>query len=149
MRVVALHVRTKKSVHPERVPEARAIVDRGIERDHAVARAAGGKRQVLILERAILAELHLEPGDLREQILIEEGLDLMHCTAGTRVEIGEATFELVQECEPCRRIGTMLGVADPEAFRLTLVHRRGMLARVVREGVVREGDRVLVTANAR
>ncbi len=50
-------------------------------------------------------------------------------------------------CEPCTHIGEMLGLADREAFRESLVGRRGALCTVVAvDGPARVGDAVEVVA---
>lgn len=144
-RVVALHRNRRRHAPLEAVEDVN-ITAAGIEGDiHAGRR--GGRRQVLVVDAGQLAALGLAPGDLREQITIDLP-QLMTLAAGTRVAVGDAELELTGPCEPCTHIGEHLGAADPEALRRRLVGRRGMLARVAREGRVAVGDRVALTPAA-
>lgn len=127
------------------VREARALVQRGLEGDSHARREPGSRRQVLLLDVSTLNQFGLSPGDLREQITVQGLPDITSLAPGTRLQIGEVTFEATGECAPCAHIGTLLGVEDPEQFRQTLEGRRGLLCRVVAvtgEGILRVGDEV-------
>lgn len=127
--------------------EARALLQRGLEGDSHGKGAPGRMRQVVILDESTLAAFALSPGDLREQITIRGLPEVTLLPPGSRLEIGEATFEAAGPCEPCTYIGGLLGVEDPELFRQALVDRRGLLCRVVGvrgAGWVRVGDEVRV-----
>ena len=121
-----------------------AIPGAGLEGDVHGTDGRGSPRQVLLIDTTTLDSLGLRPGDLREQVT----LDLPRLQAlppGTRLRIGEATFELTGPCAPCGHIGELLGAEDVEAFRESLSGRRGVLARVVEaegEGRIRVGDPV-------
>ena len=114
----------------------------GLEGDRHAGRE-DGKRQVLLVEAGDLRDLGLSPGDLREQMTVDLP-GLMALGEGTRLRVGETLLELTGVCDPCTHIGEHVGVEDREAFRRTLVGRRGMLARVVREGAIRRDDPVEV-----
>jgi MOSC domain-containing protein YiiM len=114
----------------------------GLEGDRHAGRE-DGKRQVLLVEAGDLRDLGLSPGDLREQMTVDLP-GLMALGEGTRLLVGEALLELTGVCDPCTHIGEHVGVEDRETFRRTLVGRRGMLARVVREGAIRRDDPVEV-----
>lgn len=132
------------------VGEAKALLDLGLEGDSHSQRGPGRRRQVLLLDTTTLDRFALHPGDLREQITISGLPDITITPPGSRLRIGDATFEAAGDCEPCLHIGDMLGVEEPELFRLALQKRRGLLCRVVEvrgEGRVRVGDAVeFVTA---
>ena len=128
-------------------PQARALLERGLEGDSHSQRQPGRRRQVLLLDASTLDHFDLHPGDLREQITVRGLPDISVLPSGSRLRIGDVTLEAAGDCEPCLHIGEMLGVADPEAFRQALVKRRGLLCRVVAvngEGYVRVGDAVEV-----
>jgi MOSC domain-containing protein YiiM len=138
-RVVSLQVKRRHWEPLEPVDAVRAT-PLGLEGDHHAGRE-DGKRQVLMVEAGDLRGLGLSPGDLREQVTVDlPGLMVM--TEGTRLRVGEAILELTGVCEPCTHIGEHVGVEDHEGFRQTLEGRRGMLARVVREGAIRLEDPV-------
>lgn len=144
-RVVSLQILTEHRQHPLPVAEVRALVGRGLEGDVHGKKRPDSHRQVLIVDRAMLAAMGLRPGDLREQITVEfPGLDRL--AAGTRLRVGRAICELTGPCEPCTHIGGLLRVSDPRAFQQELEGRRGQLARIVAvdgDGLIRVGDPVV------
>ncbi len=147
--VTHLHVIPQHRATPRPLQAVRAFVDRGLEGDVHGAKPKG-RRQVLIVNEDVLAVLGLRPGDLREQITVNfPALDAVR--VGTLLRIGQATFEVTASCDPCTHIGTLVGVADPEALEAALAGRRGQLARVVAvdgDGIIRVGD-AIVPADAR
>jgi MOSC domain-containing protein YiiM len=102
----------------------------------------GSARQLLLIEAETLSALGLEPGTVKENLTVE-GMQLMGLPAGTLLEVGEAQLEVTKVCEPCSRMDEIRGGLMTE-----LVGRRGMLARVTRPGVVRQGDPVRIEAAA-
>ena len=144
--VVGLHVLRAHGERPQSVSQAGATVGRGLDGDlHGKTRTAGSRRQVLIVDRADLVRLGLQPGDLREQITVDF-LDLNTLPAGTLLRIGSVTCELTGFCEPCTHIGGLVGIDDPQAFQQTLIGHRGQLARVTAvegDGTIRVGDPVV------
>jgi MOSC domain-containing protein YiiM len=93
-----------------------------------------GKRQVLFVAAEDLDAVGVEPGRVRENFTVR-GADVMSWPVGHRVSAGEAEFEITMVCEPCE----MLEDIRP-GLRAEIDGRRGMLARVVRGGVVSVGD---------
>jgi MOSC domain-containing protein YiiM len=129
---------------PEPVPEAVAVPGRGLEGDLHGKTREDGKRQVLLMDTETLDVLGLSPGDLRDQVTVELP-GLQHLPAGTRLRMGEAELELTGPCEACTHIGELLRKDDREAFRHSLVGRRGVLARVLSisgSGRIRVGNAV-------
>lgn len=135
------------------IPEAR-ITRSGVDGDRqADATVHGGPhRAVSILGieaiRRVEADGHpIAPGTTGENLTIQ-GFDVSLLPVGTRLAIGEeAVLELASAADPCRtirhsfvehRYGRLGRAAHPADSR--------MYARVVREGVVRPGDRIVVTA---
>jgi MOSC domain-containing protein YiiM len=97
-------------------------------------------RQVLLLDASTLADFGYEPGDLREQILVDlPGLQSLE--PGSRLAIGEAEVTITMDCAPCLHMANTLG-ADGEAFVRKLLGRRGMLGVVVASGRIEAGDPV-------
>ena len=144
--VVSLHLVRSHGERPQLVSQAGVTVGRGLDGDlHGKTRAPGGRRQVLIVDRADLVRLGLQPGELREQITVDFS-DLNTLPAGTLLRIGSVTCELTGPCEPCTHIGGLVGVGDPHAFQHTLLGHRGQLARVTAiegDGTIRVGDPVI------
>jgi MOSC domain-containing protein YiiM len=145
-RVVALHVRPNKGDAPRPVPSVTARPGGGIEGDRHAHRET---RAVLVIDRSTHDALGLAPGDLREQITIE-GLPAVTALAPeTDLRVGGVTLRVNGECEPCTHIGGLLDQPDVEAFRVSLLGRRGALCTVVAaDGPIRVGDAVEVLVRA-
>ncbi len=108
----------------------------GIEGDHHAKPRSS--RQVLLMAEENCDAFGLAPGEVRESI-VTRGIDLQALPAGTRLEIGEAILEITKDCEPCSFIDGLR-----PGLREKMVGRRGMLARVVRSGVIRVGDAIVL-----
>jgi MOSC domain-containing protein YiiM len=145
-RVTSLHVRTEKHGLPTPVAEALGRVGGGIEGDVHGQRTS---RAVLVIDRATLDALQLRPGDLREEITIEGLPDVTNLPEDTELRIGGVTLRVNGPCKPCTHIGELLGVADPEEFRQSLLGRRGALCTVsAASAPIRVGDPVEVLVRA-
>jgi hypothetical protein len=94
-------------------------------------------RQVLIASRPILADCGLKPGDLRENILLEDD-GLYALPSGTVIRIGQALIRLTFHCEPCKQVLKLI------AFD-RIVHRRGVFGCFLNEGTISLGDELVVT----
>ena len=145
-RVIALHVRAEKHGTPTPVAVAVGRIGGGIEGDVHAHRES---RAVLVVDRATLDALGLRPADLREEITIEGLPDVTNLPIDTEIRVGGLTLRVNGPCEPCTHIGELLGVGDPEAFRQSLLGRRGALCTVAAvSGPARVGDPVEVLVPA-
>jgi len=117
------------------------LVDGGIEQDDNFS--PGSIRQLLLIEEETLQELGLHPGQVKENLTVS-GLELRLLPSGTRLSVGAAEIEITKPCEPCSRMDEIR-----DGLKALLVGRRGMLAKVVRDGPVRVGDPVRVVQPAR
>jgi MOSC domain-containing protein YiiM len=156
-RVVSLHIAPEASAKMETVGEVRAVAGRGLEGDryfHGTGfysgRPSQGGREVTLIEVESVAALAdgepgrppgavgitLPPADTRRNI-VTEGVPLNHLV-GREFWVGAVLLQGVRLCEPCRHLddltrpGVMAG----------LVHRGGLRARVLSDGVIRPGDLV-------
>ncbi|MEG3437863.1 MOSC domain-containing protein [Pannus brasiliensis CCIBt3594] len=111
----------------------------GIGIDSDVHALAGSPRQVLLVGRRTLDDLDLQPGDLRENLLIEGEIEGFR--SGEVLRVGsEALIRLMFSCEPCGNLEKIRpGLAK------TIGSRRGMLGMVVRGGRIDPGDEVVPT----
>ena len=145
-RVTALHIRTEKHGTPTSVTEVVGRVGGGLEGDIHAHRTS---RAVLVIDRATLDALRLAPGDLREEITVEGLPDVTNLPVDSELRIGGVTLRVGGPCEPCTHIGELLGVGDREAFRQSLLGRRGALCTVSAvSGPIRVGDPVEVLVRA-
>lgn len=129
--VVALSIQPPRSP-PERVAAVRALAGLGLEQDRHVSN--GSPRQVLIASSKAYAALKLTPMALRENVLVD--FDVGGIRSGDLLRIG-AVVELVAmfACEPCCRLEV-----HAAGLSTRIGDERGVLARVVRTGVMRCGD---------
>lgn len=136
--VVRLQLCMKHRAPMEQVSHARAVENYGLEGDrHAMPESS---RQVLLFAQETCVEYDFPIGALRENITTR-GIDLMSLPKGTVLETGDVRLEITKECEPC-------GFVDDvrEGLREELKHKRGVLARVVRGGVIRVGQEIRAIA---
>jgi MOSC domain-containing protein YiiM len=101
-------------------------------------------RQVLLLNLQTLNEHQYQPGDLREQILVDFA-QLQSLEEGSLLKVGDAVLKITFDCHPCRHMAEALG-EEPEEFVKKMMGKRGMLATVYDSGRVRSGDEVRVVS---
>jgi MOSC domain-containing protein YiiM len=145
-RVVSLQIRTIKHGTPTSVDEVVGRVGGGLEGDIHARRSS---RAVLVVDGTTLDALQLRPGDLREEITTDGLPDVTNLPVDSELRIGGVTLRVNGPCEPCTHIGELLGVPDREAFRQSLVGRRGALCTVTAVSApIRVGDPVEVLVRA-
>ena len=121
---------TAQSVPHER---RQALAGKGLE---GCAHGNPPKREVLFVSAEHIESVDVEPGSIRENLLVE-GTDVQQWPIGQRVRAGEAVFEITMVCDPCARMDALR-----EGLRTELEGKRGMLARIVESGEVAVGDPV-------
>lgn len=135
-----------KVLHLFRAPKRRAPMEE-LETAEVVENAGlagcaharpNGKRQVLLVDVETLRSMDLVPGIIRENITTE-GLDVNALRTGQRVNVGAVELVVSAVCEPCELMDEIRPGLQGE-----LPGRRGMLCRVVRGGLVRAGDEIIV-----
>jgi MOSC domain-containing protein YiiM len=120
----------------EELQAARAVEDVGLE-GCAHARPQG-KRQVLLMDRETLDSFELVPGIVRENVTTE-GVDVNELAIGQRVLIGEVELQVSAVCDPCEQIEALR-----PGLQAAMQGRRGMLCKVVRGGLLKRGDEIVV-----
>ena len=108
--------------------ETMAFDQRGIQ--NGVASAAF--RQVLISSESVTAQLDLQPGDLRENVVVAFD-SLYELPSGTVVQIGQALIRLTFHCEPCKKV---LKLVDYDR----ILHKRGVFGMFLNDGAISVGD---------
>jgi MOSC domain-containing protein YiiM len=124
----------------------RAVGGRGLEGDRYFARIGtyskktGPDREVTLIELEAVEALkrdygvELDPKDSRRN-LVTQGVALNHLV-GREFTIGEVKFRGLRLCEPCSHLAKL---ADREVLP-GLVHRGGLRAAILTDGVIRVGD---------
>ena len=120
-----------------RATSAELVLNLGFKGDmHALPDSA---RQVLLIEKETLDALGLAPGDVKENVTTS-GIALMPLPAKTLLRLGsDALLEITKPCSPCSRMNEL----RPGLLK-EIAGKRGMLARVVAGGLVREGDPIVL-----
>jgi len=143
-RVVSLHLAAEASAPMQTVTEVRAIPGRGLEGDRYFTgtgfyskRPSAGGREVTLIEMESVEALDgikLSAADSRRNIATA-GVPLNHLV-GHEFYVGPVRMRGVRLCEPCQHLEelTERGVMNG------LVHRGGLRAQVLTEGVIRPGD---------
>jgi len=147
-RVVSLHLHPEKSGEPLRpVEQIEVVAQKGIRGNGRyfgrLSRSTGqpSKRQVTLIEREQISEhaatLGLEtisPGAVRSNIETL-GINLIELI-GREVRIGEAILRFYEARTPCEKMDRIC-----EGLRGLMEDRKqGVLAQVIRGGVIRVGD---------
>jgi MOSC domain-containing protein YiiM len=135
--VVHLFRAPKRREPMEELQEARALEDVGLE-GCAHARPQG-KRQILLMDRETLDVFELAPGIVRENVTTE-GLDVNGLAIGQRLQIGVVELQVSAVCDPCEQIEALR-----PGLQAAMQGRRGMLCKVVRGGLLKRGDEIVVT----
>ncbi|MEM7029062.1 MAG: MOSC domain-containing protein [Chloroflexota bacterium] len=129
-----------------RVPisPAKLIANHGIEGDDKAGR--NPRRQLNILSYAWLMQRQkegykVEPGDFGEQLIIE-GLDVENLPGGTQLQLGsDAIIEITFARTGCIRLDAAQGTEAVFAGADI-----GMLASVIKSGLIKVGDPVIALA---
>ena len=145
-RVVSVHVATEASAPMQTVTEARAVPGRGLEGDryftgtgfYSKRPSTGGREVTLIETESVDAlvedDLKLSAADSRRNIATA-GVPLNHLV-GREFYVGAVRMRGVRLCEPCKHLEEL---TRPGAMS-GLVHRGGLRAQILTEGVIRPGD---------
>ena len=153
--VVSIHTAPKAAAPMESVPTVRAVPGRGLEGDryylgtgaYSNTPSFGGRDVTLIEVEALQAlwdgvqnaeghrlGIKLAPVDSRRNIATS-GVPLNHLV-DREFWVGEVLLVGTRLCEPCKRLEDM----TQRGILGALIHRGGLRARIVSEGMIRIGD---------
>lgn len=133
-RITALALRPSLAAPPVRVDGVRAIGYQGLDGDvHADPLSP---RQLLLAGTDAYDAFALPPHTLRENLLVD--VDTSRLVSGTVLQVGDSVLlRLMFQCEACGHLD-----AHRPGLAARIGTRRGMLARVLRGGDIRPGDRI-------
>lgn len=132
----------------EPVNAVRAVPGRGLEGDRyfegqgTYSGTKGSGRSVTLIEEESLEALardygvQLDPGESRRNI-VTRNAPLNHLV-GREFRIGEVFFRGMRLCEPCSHLAELSGAEVIPG----LVHRGGLRADILNEGIIRVSDKL-------
>jgi len=139
-KIIAVNVSQNKGERKTPVPEATLREEHGIVGD---GHAGDWHRQVSLLAQESIAKmqalgLDVKEGDFAENITTE-GVNLVSLPIGSKIELGETLLEVTQIGKECHtRCAIYYQAGD------CVMPKEGIFARVLKGGVVRPGDKVVV-----
>lgn len=105
-------------------------------------------RAVCVLPIERLVELEsinwsVRAGDLGENITTQ-GISYEVFSIGQRYRVGEAIIEITEQAKPCKQLRVLdyIGEVNLKRFVHDLLGRRGLYAKVLKEGLVKKGDEI-------
>jgi hypothetical protein len=155
--VVSIHTAPEVSAPMQSHPEVRAIPGRGLDGDRYFAgkgfyseKPSYGGREVTLIEMEAVDALFngvtnadgnrrgikLVPGDARRNI-VTSGVPLNHLT-DREFWIGNVLMRGTRLCEPCKHLDDL----TQSGVMTSLIHRGGLRAQILSEGVIHVGDMI-------
>ena len=147
-RVVSIHTAPARGAPTTSIAEVRAVPGKGLLGDRHFGRAESDPdaphpdREITLVEVETIEALArdysvpLEPGDVRRNI-VTRGVALNHLVE-RRFTVGEVALLGLRLCEPCAHLAEL----THEDVLPGLVHRGGLRAQILTEGVIRVGDEI-------
>jgi MOSC domain-containing protein YiiM len=111
------------------------VANKGIIGDAAYGRR---KRQILLVSKDVLLEFNLQPGEIRENIVVE-GVPIDSLPPDTILQLGSTNIKLVGPCTPCARLDKIR-----PGLQERLQGKRGVLAQAIADGEIAIGDDVTI-----
>ncbi len=146
--VVSIHIAPAAAQPTAAIDEVRAVPGRGLEGDRYFKgegtysdRPDPGREITLIEIETIEAlvrdrDLKLNPGDARRNI-VTSGIPLNHLV-GQEFSVGEVSLRGIRLCEPCSHLAGL----THEKVLPGLIHRGGLRAQILTDGIIRTGDTI-------
>jgi MOSC domain-containing protein YiiM len=135
--VEAIHLGAERAPELWTVDSVRAVAGKGLEGDrHFYAEGAKPGQALTLVEAEVVEDVSLRPGGTRRQVTVR-GVRLNELV-GKRFRVGEVECYGVELCEPCAHLEAM---TRPGIIK-QLVHRAGINADILTDGVIRVGDGV-------
>ena len=146
--VVSIHIAPSGGAPTKSVGEARALAGKGLEGDRYCSRSGtyshqgGPARQVTLIEIEAIEVLErddgieIDPGASRRNI-VTRGVALNHLV-GREFKVGAVVLRGIELCEPCAHLQKL----TQHGVMRGLVHRGGLNAEILTDGLIRVGDPV-------
>ena len=135
--IEAIHVGPDEAGPLARVDSVRVLAGKGVEGDRKFHPEGAGPGQALTLvEAEAVEDVGLAEGGARRQLTVR-GVRL-NDLVGKHFKVGDVECYGVELCEPCEHLQSM---TRPGMIK-DLLHRGGLRADVLTDGVIRVGDAV-------
>ena len=146
--VASIHIAPEAKGQMQSVKEVRAVAGKGLEGDRYYQQSGsfsskpGPDREVTLIESEAMEALkrdyavELNPGDARRNV-VTRGVALNHLV-GKEFRVGQVTLRGLRLCEPCGHLQKL----SHEKVVPGLIHRGGLRAQILNEGVIRVGDSI-------
>jgi MOSC domain-containing protein YiiM len=144
-KVVSIHIAPAASAAMQSIGEARAVPGRGLEGDRyfagighfSPAPSEGGRDITLIeIESVEALGMNLPAAGMRRNI-VTSGVPLNHLV-NHEFRVGTVRLRGTRLCEPCSHLEKL---TQPGVLK-ELIHRGGLRAQILSEGIIRAGDAV-------
>jgi MOSC domain-containing protein YiiM len=133
--ITHIFIKPGKGAEMKSVQNVRAVKDMGLENDQAYGKK---NRQILLIEKETLMAFGLQPGQIRENVVVED-LVISNMPSGTKLKSGEVLLEITGDCAPCDYLNSVKpGLMD--AIR----GRRGMFATVLAGGTLQVASNISI-----
>ena len=137
MTVEAIHLGAPQVAELWTVESVRAVAGKGLEGDrHFHEEGAPAGQALTLVEAEVVEDVGLRPGGTRRQLTVR-GVRL-NDLVGRRFRVGDVECFGIEICEPCSHLESM---TRPGIVK-DLVHRAGINADVLTDGVIRVGDEI-------
>ena len=146
--IVTINIAEEAAGPMRSLPEVRAVPGKGLEGDRYFRHAGtwsdlpGSGREVTLIESEAIEALareegiSIEPGQARRN-LVTRGVAVNHLV-GVEFSVGEVRLRGMRLAEPCGHLEKLTA----GGVRSGLVHRGGLRAEILTEGIIRVGDPV-------
>jgi MOSC domain-containing protein YiiM len=147
-RVEWIGIRPERREPVEVVNSIEVSEKKGITGDHYSGQS--GNRHVTLIQAehlpvvaALTGRDQLDPALLRRNIVVS-GLNLL-ALKDHSIQFGDVVLQITGQCHPCSKMEITLGPGGYNAMR----GHGGMTAKVIKGGVIRVGDGILVSMGAK
>lgn len=147
-KILSIYIRPEPNQAILEKEQVLAVPGRGLQGDYYFSNTSNKKgdpgNELTLIEsevfRAIEVEhkISLSPGESRRN-LVTEGVSL-NDLVGKTFRIGEVTLKGIRLCEPCSHLAKL----TQKEILPALVHRGGLRAQILTEGIIRIGDPVFI-----
>jgi MOSC domain-containing protein YiiM len=150
-KVLSIYITPNSAAPLTSVKSVRTVPGRGLEGDRYFyergfySNKPGPDREMTLIEIEAIEALNrdyqvkISPGDARRNV-VTQGVPLNHLV-GEEFVIGEVHLKGIRLCEPCAYLANLL---DNKKVMNGLVHRGGLRAQILSEGIINVNDTVRV-----